>query len=138
MNKNYYKPIYDLIEKKNPYCMLYGGTNINKMENNEDNIKSIDTKISFDFKLEDYEINENIQHFLSDPIDLSNNSLLNEDSYKIIANKLIKFAKNNPIPQLSFKNKKFKFYLIDLVSGNDEYARPYIAISTIFKELISN
>ncbi|TPR53191.1 hypothetical protein [Apilactobacillus kunkeei] len=135
MNKNYYKHIYDLIKNKNPQFISYGGTNINKVDNV---IKSIDTKISFNFKLEDFEINENIQHILSDPIDLRANSLLNEDNYRILTNKLIKFAKNHPIPQLTFENKKFKFYLNDLIKGDDEYGRPFIAISTTFKELISN
>lgn len=135
MNTNYYKPIYDLIENKNPQFISYGSTKINKVNNV---IKSIDTKISFNFKLENFEIDENIQHILSDPIDLRANSLLSEGSYRTLTNKLIKFAKNHPIPQLTFENKKFKFYLNDLIKGNDEYGRPFIAISTTFKELVSN
>lgn len=135
MNANYYKPIYDLIENKNPQFISYGGTKINKVDNV---IKSIDTKISFNFKLEDFEIDENIQHILSDPIDLRANSLLSEDNYRTLTNKLIKFTKNHPIPQLTFENKKIKFYLNDLVKGDDEYGRPFIAISTTFKELIYN
>ncbi|MDN2613544.1 hypothetical protein [Apilactobacillus sp. EABW-1NA] len=134
MKSNYYKPVYDLIADKNPIRMCFVWKKINK---DEETIQSIDTKVGFNFTVETNEINENVKHMLSDPIHLSVNSLTDSVSYNKLANKLIRFAKNNSIPELDLENIRLKFYLCDLIKGTDEYGNPFISISAIFREFIS-